>query len=150
MSGRVILKGSDLMLSAERAAGAPEAMYAAECMTCPAESAWVDNDPRPVEVWALEHARHSGLTHSQFLVTTQKHWRVDRVHTAASGAAPRPGGEVVSSAGAPAGPRGRSLRRLVARVGRLSGVLVLAALLFGSVVFGVLPGAGRGQVIDDP
>lgn len=73
----VILKGAEWVLSAERAEGAPDAIYGAECMTCEAESGLVDDDPKPVEVWALEHTRQHGLAHSQFLVTTQKHWRVD-------------------------------------------------------------------------
>jgi hypothetical protein len=45
-----ILKGSEWVLSAERGAGAPESMYGVECLTCRAESGWVDNDPKGVEV----------------------------------------------------------------------------------------------------
>jgi hypothetical protein len=70
---RTILKGSAWVLSAERAAGAPGAMYGVECLTCRAESGWVDNDPKPVEVWTIEHTRQHGPGHGQFLVTTQKH-----------------------------------------------------------------------------
>jgi ferric-dicitrate binding protein FerR (iron transport regulator) len=80
-TGHTILKGSEWVLSAERAPGAPEAIYGAECMTCEAASAWVDNDPKPIGVWAIEHTRHDP-EHRQFLVTTQRHWRVDPVRPA--------------------------------------------------------------------
>ncbi len=45
---RTILRGADLVLSAERAQGAPDGMYFAECMTYPATSRRVDSDPGPV------------------------------------------------------------------------------------------------------
>jgi hypothetical protein len=72
----VVLRGAEYVLHAERAAGAPEAAYVAECLQCRAESGLVDYDPKPVAVWSIEHTRHYGLAHSQFLVTTQRHWRV--------------------------------------------------------------------------
>jgi hypothetical protein len=72
-----ILKGAYWVLHAERSAGAPEAMYGAECMRCDAASGWVDNDVKPVGMWALTHTQQLGLDHSQFIVTTQTHWRVD-------------------------------------------------------------------------
>jgi hypothetical protein len=165
VSGHVILKGAYLALSAERAEGAPEAMYGVECLMCEAKSGLVDNDPKPVEVWALEHARTNGLSHGQFLVTTQRHWRVDPLHSV-TGAVPQPGGDmsaVVAPAatdaqqqhrpGAHARPRGqrlrrpsvfRPLRRLVARAGRAVGALVLSGGVLGSVLFAALLGAGRG------
>lgn len=62
----------------------PEAIYGVECLTCGEESGLVDDDPKPVEVWALEHARHNGLSHGRFLVTTQKHWRFDPLHAVAA------------------------------------------------------------------
>jgi hypothetical protein len=158
VTGHVILKGSDLMLSAERAEGAPEAIYGAECLMCEAESGLVDNDPKPVEVWALEHARRFGLSHGQFLVTTQKHWRVDRVRPVAG-----PGGGASSSVVAPAmtaanrprrpgaharprgGWRGRRsvLRPLAAGVTRLAALLLL--FVTGSVRVGTMPWARPGR-----
>jgi hypothetical protein len=80
-----VLRGAELALTAERAEGAPEAIYLVECLTCPADSGRVDDDPKPVAVWALEHARRFGPDHGQFLVTTQKHWRVDPVRPADAG-----------------------------------------------------------------
>jgi hypothetical protein len=155
------------MLSAERAEGAPEAIYGAECLICEAQSGLADNDPKPVEVWALEHARHKGLSHGQFLVTTQKHWRVDslrgvpRAAPAPSGDAGAPAPAVAVAAppqprrsGTHARPRGRwlarhtvlgSLRTLAACARRAAGPLFLSTLLRGSVLVGILPRPWRGQ-----
>jgi hypothetical protein len=74
-----ILKGAEWVLQAERAEGAPEAIYSVACLTCTAESGRFDNDPKPVSVWAINHTRQLGAAHCQFIVTTEKHWRVDRV-----------------------------------------------------------------------
>jgi hypothetical protein len=145
VTGHVILKGTDLVLSAERAEGAPEAIYGVECLMCTAESGLVDNDPKPVEVWALEHTRHQGLAHGQFLVTTQKHWRVDPLHRV-----PAPGPVVPDAQqrphrpGAHARPRGRWL----ARAGGVFGPLLLSVCLFlGLVLFGLLPASARGRQV---
>ncbi|WP_442267815.1 DUF7848 domain-containing protein [Streptomyces hygroscopicus] len=77
---RTILRGTDLVLSAERAEGAPDGIYLSECMTCPATSGRVDSDPGPVARWAILHTQQHGLNHGQFLVTVERHWRVDPVH----------------------------------------------------------------------
>jgi hypothetical protein len=76
LSANVILRGAELALHAERAPGAPEATYVAECLLCRAESGLIDYDPKPVAVWSMEHARYHGPDHGQFLLTTQSHWRV--------------------------------------------------------------------------
>lgn len=64
------------VLADERAPDAPGTGYRAACLACSAESAWVADDPAPVELWVLDHTTHHGLAHSQFVVTTQRHWRV--------------------------------------------------------------------------
>lgn len=156
MTPHVVRKGAAFVLSAERAPGAPEAMYRVECMTCWAESSWVDNDAKPVEVWALEHARHHGLAHDRFLVTTQRHWRVDPVHPAAAA----PGAPEV---GEPQQPRAsgaharyrrprppwravfRPPRPPLVRVGRAVGAVLVSALALGALLSGVLPAARRGR-----
>ncbi|WP_431044281.1 hypothetical protein ACQUSR_21840 [Streptomyces sp. P1-3] len=76
MSTDAIIKGAEWVLSPESGEGAPQAIYGVECMTCAQSSGLVDDDPRPVEVWTINHTR-AEPTHRQFLVTTQKHWRVD-------------------------------------------------------------------------
>jgi hypothetical protein len=163
---RVLLKGAELMLCAERAVDAPDAAYRAECLTCRAESALFEDDPRPVQMWALDHAEQRGLTHNQFSVTAQNYWRVDPRH-APVGAAPWPplnrppavAAPAVPEAppsrrsGAHAKPRGRrlglrrvALRPLAAVAGRAAGPLVLlVALVVGSLLCGVLTATGRGQ-----
>lgn len=150
MIGHVILKGRDVMLCAERAKGAPEASYGAQCLVCEAGSGRVDNNPKPVAVWALEHARHNGLAHGQFLVTTQKHWRVDPLPSA-PGAVPPAGGDA-SAAVAPAvspprqprhrtGAHARPRRRTV--LGPLRSLVAVAGRAVG--LFGMLPAARRGR-----
>lgn len=76
MSSDIALCGAQYALHAERAPGAPEATYFGECLTCRAESGLIAYDPKPVSVWCIEHTRYFGLDHGQFLVTTQRHWRV--------------------------------------------------------------------------
>ncbi|MGP3966776.1 DUF7848 domain-containing protein [Streptomyces sp. 6N223] len=56
---RTILRGNDLVLTAERAQGAPDGIYLAECTTCPATSGRVDSDPDPVARWAILHTRNT-------------------------------------------------------------------------------------------
>ncbi|AEM83382.1 hypothetical protein Strvi_3717 [Streptomyces violaceusniger Tu 4113] len=64
-----------------RQQGAPDGIYLAECMTCPATSGRVDGNLDPVAHWAILHTEQQGLNHSQFLVTVERHWRVDPVRT---------------------------------------------------------------------
>jgi hypothetical protein len=156
------------MLCAERAEESPDAAYCAECLTCQAESAWFEDDPRPVQVWALDHTEREGLAHNQFRVTAHNYWRVDPRH-APVGAAPwpprsslpagvasaAPEGPPSRRSGAHAKPRGWRrrgswvarglLRPLAAGVSRAAGPLLLCALGFGSLLFGVLPATGCGQ-----
>ncbi|WKX69980.1 hypothetical protein [Streptomyces sp. XD-27] len=73
-----LIKGAEWMLSPETAEGAPRGIYGAQCLTCAEESGLVDDDTRPVGVWAIAHTRDNP-THRQFLVTTHKHWRVEPV-----------------------------------------------------------------------
>lgn len=79
-----ILRGAMLVLSADRASGAPEGMYCLACLTCQAVSGWVDSDAKAVGVWAIAHTQRHGLTHSQFRLSTQRYWRVDPIHSAPS------------------------------------------------------------------
>lgn len=167
MTARVVLKGAELMLCAERAEESPDAAYGAECLTCRAASAWFEDDPRPVQVWALDHAEREGLTHNQFSVTAVNYWRVDP-RSAPVGAAPWPppdrspaAAPAVSEAppsrrsGAHAKPRGRWLARrgargslgpLAAVASRAAGLLVLmVGFVLGSLLCGVLTATGRGQ-----
>ncbi|WP_442811887.1 DUF7848 domain-containing protein [Streptomyces sp. NBC_01803] len=116
-----VIRGAEWTLTAERAEGAPAGRYAAECMTCGEASPWADNDPKPVGMWALDHTHRHGLTHSQFLSTAQRHWRVDPVRSG-HGPSARPGDRPPR---AHARPPARRLRRLTTRAGRLAGALVL-------------------------
>lgn len=155
MTARVILRGAELMLCAERAEESPDAAYGAECLTCQAESAWFEDDPRPVQVWALDHTERQGLTHNQFRVIAHNYWRVDP-RSAPVGAAPWPpinSSPAVPEAppprrsGAHAKPRGRRLGRrnarkwlrpLAAVASHAAGPLVLlCALVVGSLLLGV-------------
>lgn len=133
------------VLSAERAPEAPHAMYGAACLTCPAESAWADNDPTQVELWAINHTDQRGLTHSQFTVTTQSHWTVNpRIGTPAPALAlpvqldPGPERGTAGSApgtGAHARPRGRCHpASLLRREGRFGAPLAVASLVLASAV----------------
>ncbi|MEU5104373.1 MULTISPECIES: hypothetical protein [unclassified Streptomyces] len=147
---RTILKGSDLVLSAERAQGAPDGIYLAECMTCPATSGRVDSDPGPVARWAILHAQQQGLNHGQFLVTVERHWRVDPVRTPdGHGTAMLPPARSASSARqAPATHRapgrwGTCWRRTAAWLGRLAGPLVLTTFMVAAGLGGYLLGTGH-------
>ncbi|GAB2876525.1 DUF7848 domain-containing protein [Streptomyces mayteni] len=75
MTPRSIIKAAEWTLTEETAEGAPRAIFRVGCITCGAESEAVDNEPNPVETWAL---RHTGLnpTHRQFKLTTEWFWRV--------------------------------------------------------------------------
>lgn len=79
MIGHVVRRGATLVLTAERARTSPDASYGVACLTCGAASGPVADDSRPVEVWAMEHARRYGLEHGRFAVTTRRYWRVDPV-----------------------------------------------------------------------
>ncbi|TDC80425.1 hypothetical protein [Streptomyces hainanensis] len=72
---RLIIKAAEWTLTEEAAEGAPRAIFHVACLTCGAESEAVDNQPDPVETWAL---RHTGLntSHRQFKLTTEWFWRV--------------------------------------------------------------------------
>jgi hypothetical protein len=156
VTARVILRGAELMLCAERAVEAPDAAYGVECLTCRAESAWFEDDPRPAQVWALDHAEGQGLAHNQFRVIAHNYWRVDP-RSSPVGAAPWPprnGSPAVPEAppprrsGAHAKPRRRwrPHRALAAVASRAAGPLVLlCALVLGSLLCGVLTATGREQ-----
>jgi hypothetical protein len=77
-TGHVVLRGAELVLSAERARGAADAGCVARCLVCRAESGMVLDDAKAAAVWALRHAHEHGLDHGQFLVVTRNHWRVSR------------------------------------------------------------------------
>ncbi|WP_431042511.1 hypothetical protein ACQUSR_11695 [Streptomyces sp. P1-3] len=72
VSADAIIKGAEWILSAEMGEGAPHGIYGVECMACAESSGLVDDDPRPVQVWTINHTR-SHPTHRQFLVTAQRH-----------------------------------------------------------------------------
>lgn len=86
----VILRGAELVLTADREWEAPRATYVAECLACGAESGLVDYELNSTAVWAIEHAREWGAEHGQFLVTTRNHWFVRRHRPAPPVAAVRP------------------------------------------------------------
>ncbi|AQW48008.1 hypothetical protein SHXM_01471 [Streptomyces hygroscopicus] len=149
---RTILRGSDLVLSAERAQGAPDGIYLAECMTCPATSGRVDNDPGPVARWAILHTEQQGLNHGQFLVTIERHWRVDplrspdRHGTATLPPAPSHSDRTANRKPAThraSGRWGTCCRRAVAWLGRFAGPLVLTAFVLVAGLGGYLIGTGR-------
>lgn len=72
----MILRGAELVLTADRDWEAPRATYVAQCLACGTESALVDYALNATAVWAMEHTRAWGLDHGQFLVTTRNHWFV--------------------------------------------------------------------------
>lgn len=164
MSAFVILRGTALKLCAERAQDAPDALYIVACLTCQAESGPVDDGPKSVQVWALDHTQQRGLTHNQFRVTAHSYWRVDPVH-APVGATPWPPvrGSLAAldaavpdtrqprRAGAHAKPRGRwhgrktAPRPLADGARRLVAPLLLSVLFLAPVLSGVLPATGRGR-----
>ncbi|MGO4760229.1 hypothetical protein AB4212_68320 [Streptomyces sp. 2MCAF27] len=147
---RTILRGSDLVLSAERAQGVPDGIYLAECMTCPATSGRVDSNPGPVACWAILHTQQQGLSHGQFLVTVERHWRVDPVRTpdGHGTAAPPPTPSVSTVNRTPATHRapgrwGACWRRAMAWLGRFAGPLVLTTFIVVAGLGGYLVGTGQ-------
>ncbi|MGP4110450.1 DUF7848 domain-containing protein [Streptomyces sp. 4N509B] len=78
-SGNVVLRGAEFALCAERRLDAPAATYVATCLLCRAASGVGEYDRKPAAVWSIEHTRRNGLAHSQFELTTRRHWRVDPV-----------------------------------------------------------------------
>ncbi|MBP8537296.1 hypothetical protein [Streptomyces sp. MK37H] len=144
---RTILKGSDLVLSAERAQGAPDGIYLAECMTCPAASGRVDSDRGPVARWAILHTQQHGLNHGQFLVTVERHWRVDPIrsqdgHGTAMPPPARSASQAPATHRAP-GRWGACWRRTVAWLGRFAGPLVLTTFIVAAGLGGYLIGTGQ-------
>ncbi|UCM89271.1 DUF7848 domain-containing protein [Streptomyces marincola] len=75
MSPRAVIKAAEWTLAEETAEGSPRAIFRVECVTCGAESEMVDNEPQPVEMWALQHTGRN-ITHRQFRLTTQWFWHV--------------------------------------------------------------------------
>lgn len=75
MSVRLVIKAAEWTLTEETAEGAPRAIFRVECLTCGGESEMVDNQPLPVEMWAV---KHTGLnpSHRQFKLFTEWFWRV--------------------------------------------------------------------------
>ncbi|WP_139238377.1 hypothetical protein [Streptomyces aidingensis] len=71
-----MIKSAEWTLSHDTGEGVPRAIYSAECLNCGRQSAAVDNESLPVEVWAL---KHTGLNpqHREFKLTTELFWRVD-------------------------------------------------------------------------
>ncbi|MFI1205620.1 hypothetical protein ACH4VR_40400 [Streptomyces sp. NPDC020883] len=147
--------GAQWALIPETAQGAPRIMYAAECMACPDEC-WMDDNPRPVEAWTVEHTR-SYPKHHQFLLTVQKHGRV--IHqdhdlvpepSNAPAAAPAPSGW--QSPGPRCHARVRPTRRCsvkatraVAYAGRYVGVVFIVTVSVAcGLVLGTALAAGRG------
>ncbi|MGW7615903.1 DUF7848 domain-containing protein [Streptomyces antimycoticus] len=144
---RTILRGS--VLTAERAQGAPDGIYLAECMACPATSGRVDSNPDPVARWAILHTQQQGLNHGQFLVIVERHWRVDPAHTTPDGhhtATPLRSASTAhrtpSTHRAP-GRWGACRRRTMAWLGRFAGPLVLTTFLVGAALGGYLIGTGQ-------
>ncbi len=71
-----VVMSAEWTLSAETAQGAPSGIFHATCLACGAQSEPVDNEPLPVELWALRHTgRHP--RHRQFTFVTESFWRVD-------------------------------------------------------------------------
>ncbi|ASQ95053.1 hypothetical protein [Streptomyces sp. 11-1-2] len=147
---RTILKGTDLVLSAERAQAAPDGIYHAECMTCPATSGRVDSDPGPVARWTILHTQQRGLSHGQFLVTVERYWRVDPVrprdgHGTATLSQTRSAStadRTLATHRAP-GRWGACRRRTVAWLGRFAGPLVLTTFMVVAGLGGYLIGTGQ-------
>jgi hypothetical protein len=137
LSGNVILRGAGLALHAERARGAAEAAYVAECLWCRAESGLVDYDVRPVAVWSIEHARRHGQDHGQFVVTTRQHWRVGRIPIPT--ATPTPAPEPVHS-----GPRPHARPREARQLPIVLAALAVAVLSGLCLLLGALPSGAMG------
>lgn len=146
---RTILRGANLVLSAERAQGAPDGIYHAECMMCPATSGRVDSDINPVARWAILHTEQQGAHHGQFLVSVERHWRVDPMcattgqHGAASSMNRSVSTTSQMSATHRASGRWATYRcRAVGWVGRFAGPLVLTAFIAVAGLSGYLIGCG--------
>ncbi|WP_436748145.1 DUF7848 domain-containing protein [Streptomyces sp. URMC 129] len=75
MCPRAIVSHSEWMLTEEIADGAPRPVFHVECLECGARFEAVDNEPEPVEFWAL---KHTGVNpaHRQFKAVTEWRWRV--------------------------------------------------------------------------
>jgi hypothetical protein len=145
---RTILRGTNLVLSAERAQGAPDGIYCVECMTCLATSGRVDSDINPVARWAILHTEQQGPDHGQFLMSVERHWRVDRVRTPNRNGTPARSADRVSIV-QQMPPTHRAPRRLdayrrraVGWLGRFAGPLVLAAFIVVAGLSGYLIGCG--------
>ncbi|WKX72115.1 hypothetical protein [Streptomyces sp. XD-27] len=127
---RTIIKGAEWMMSPETAEGAPQGIYGAQCLACAEESGLVDDDSRPVGVWAIAHTRDHP-THQQFLVRTERHWRVDPTPAVQAGG-PAVACEAAPGARVHAKPRPLRLRPAVSsalrRVVAYSGLLFLVGL----------------------
>jgi hypothetical protein len=139
VSAHIILRGAELALTAERAPGAAEALYVAECLLCRAESGLAAYDPKPVAVWSIEHTRHHDLNHCQFLVTTRQHWRVDPLLASA----PEPARPPTPRTHARPRPR-TTVLRTAADAAAFAAPLVLLALLLGAVLLGTTLTTGTG------
>jgi hypothetical protein len=137
VSAHVILKGAEWVLSSERPARAPDALYVAQCLVCRAESDAADNDPRPAGVWAIEHTRRTGPDHCRFRVATERHWRVDPVPPAV-GHPPPPAPR------AHARPHERRLHRAVTLAGPLILMVLAVAFIGCGYLLGAATGAGPG------
>jgi hypothetical protein len=72
---RSIIKAAQWTLGPETGEGAPQAIYSAVCMACGAEAPASDNDPAPVEVWALKHTGRNPA-HRQYKAMVETYWRV--------------------------------------------------------------------------
>jgi hypothetical protein len=72
---RSLITAAEWTLGPETAQGAPAGIYSAQCLACGVRARPTDNDPVPVEEWAL---KHTGLnpTHRQFRATVEGFWRV--------------------------------------------------------------------------
>ncbi|WP_171114654.1 MULTISPECIES: hypothetical protein [unclassified Streptomyces] len=72
---RSLIREAEWTLGPETGEEAPHAIYSAVCIACGAEAPAQDNDPEPVEIWAL---KHSGLnpSHRQYKAMVETYWRV--------------------------------------------------------------------------
>lgn len=133
-SNRHIVEGAQWVVSVVRGVGSTESVYSAECITCAAPFSVVADDPHPAGVWSLEHVRQNGPAHTEFLVTKQECWRVD----------PLPEGRAAAVERRPrrraAARRQTLVQRAAAYVSRFAGPLLLAALLTGAILIGLLLG----------
>lgn len=130
------------MLVPEAGEGAPDAIYGLECMQCDASSGLVDNDARPVGVWAVDHTLRDP-THRQYLLTIQKHLRVDPISIPAP-VVDREGAAVVTHTEILCQRQGHRVRQARRRsLGPAERALDLVARIMGSA-FLLAIGAGCG------